>query len=132
MPRIDTSALAHPKPAPRKKRERADDDREHKANLQKLPCLAGPVGCQGDVVVHYLRRTGRPESRGMGMRSAHRWGVSLCDGHHTRNKDAVHRTGDEVRWFSERGIDQIAAAEALWRNRGNLAAMRRVISRAQP
>ena len=131
MSRIDTSTLPYPKPVPRQKRERKDDDREHKALIEKLPCLVGPVGCRGCTVVHHIRRTGDPKSRGMGMRSVHKWGLPLCDGHHTRNADALHRTGDEVKWWSERGIDFIAVAEALWRYRGRFGRMLAVVGKVR-
>ncbi len=131
MPRIDTSGLLLPKPAKRQKRQRPDNDPNHKLLVGKLPCLVGPIGCRGCAVVHHVRRTGDPTSRGMGMRSAHKWGLPLCDGHHTKNPDALHQTGDEVAWWAERKIDYIAVAEALWRYRGQFGRMLAVVDKAR-
>ena len=129
MPRIDTSALAHPKPAKREKRQRAGNDAGHLKNVRLLPCLA----CgRGPVQAHHLLKNGEQKTRGI-RRNADQWAVPLCMNCHDPNyPGSLHHSGDEVKWFSGRGIDQIAVAEALWRRRGDYAAMKLVIERARP
>ena len=128
MNRIDYSTLPYPKPAPRQKRERPGNDRDHLKNVRLLPCLA----CgRGPVQAHHLLKTGEQKTRGI-RRNADRWAVPLCARCHDPNyTGSLHHSGDEVRWFSERGIDQIAVAEALWRRRGRLGRMLGVIDKAR-
>ena len=134
-------------PAQHIRRERAGMDKQHLDNVRHLLCL----GCGSDgspnsapgsgiitreiarvisgVHVHHLMRSGE---RGMSMKSPDKYAVPLCwFCHDPRSPTSVHHSGDEDSWFSARGIDARAVAQALWHERGNPEGMRRVIDRAR-
>lgn len=123
-PRIAKSMPEH------NRREREGMSESHLADVRKCDCLGCGRVCQAGVIQpHHLLRTG---DRGMSRRSADRWAVPLCFlCHDPRQSGSVHHSGDEDAWFAQRGIDARAVAAALWTERGNLEAMRRVVFRAR-
>lgn len=113
---------------PRYRKLRAGMNPEHLKMVRQLACLGcgHPAGAEfGDhVTAHHLLRTGE---RGMGMKSPDKWAVPL----HFHCHMNLHDSGDEEKWFSDRGIDALVVAKALWAERGDLEAMRRVVFRAR-
>lgn len=87
---------------------REGDSAAHLRFLRGLPCCAcrHPSGPGGEA--HHLLRIGGV--RGVGMKAPDRWAVPLCRAHH----DALHRDGNEDRWFRSVGIDARALAGRLW------------------
>jgi hypothetical protein len=112
------------------RREREGMSETHLANVRKCDCLGcGRTYHESVTQAHHLLRT---DERGLSRKSSDRWAVPLCFWCHDPNvKDSVHHDGDEDGWFAARGIDARAVAAALWTERGNLEAMRRVIFRAR-
>lgn len=113
-----------------KPKQRDGNSASHLANVRLLRCLV--CGRPGPSDPHHVKRTGTLEpwgQRGMGMTTADRCAVPLCKqpgGCHAQ----VENCGDEVGWFSERGIQAPEIGSTLWSNRGDLPAMHRVIVRS--
>jgi DNA recombination protein Rad52 len=96
-PPIDKSVLSHPTT----KRYR---NKDHLKRLSGLPCLA----CgRRPSHAHHLRFA---QGRGLGLKVSDEFTVPLCAIDH----DALHRSGDERKWWEARGIDPLPVAEALW------------------
>lgn len=104
---------------PKRIRERNGNCSYHLANIRRLPsCLSG----QGPCEAHHLRFG--PE-RGVGMKATDRWAIPLTAIEHR----LVHTVGGKVEeaWFAERGVDCYLVANALWKAKGNLEAMKRIV-----
>jgi len=72
---------------------------------------------------HHLKEgTGE---RGMGVRATDKHAVPLCRTHHQEIEDAGSK--NEKKWFTDRGIDALHLADALWRATGNVNQMTRII-----
>jgi hypothetical protein len=96
---VDKSVLALP--ALRRIR-----DREHVKSIAKQPCL---VCGRRPADAHHLRFA---QSRALGHKVSDEFTVPLCRGHHRE----VHRSGDELNWWQNTGIDPTVTARALWLN----------------
>lgn len=118
-PRIDRSVA---KPAPR---ARAGMSRLHLERVGSLPCLV--TGKRDGVHVHHLLRSIPPSERGIGRKASDRYCLPL----HWEVHRAVHDSGDDEAYLTERGFDGRAVADALWANRSNIEAMERIIWRAR-
>lgn len=73
------------------------------ARIRGLPCLCCPHGRQTTPT-----RAHHPKGlfpRTMGRRVSDLLCLPLCDEHHTDGPDALHRGGDELRWWRSRGVD---------------------------
>lgn len=125
-----------PKPAPRipkdlpewgstKEEQKAERYApKHLENIRQLPCAATLTGPRSDP--HHLMR-GEGVARGTGLSAQDRWAIPLC----RRVHDEITKTGNPEAVLMDRyGLDARALAEALWRNRGDLPAMRRAVERA--
>ena len=98
-------------------------DEAHLANIRKCPCCVCRKMPAGEA--HHLQSSGE---RGMSLRTTDKWTVPLCTTHHT-GADGVHLVGSkrEAEWFETRGIDAVWLASALWKTRGDLAAMVNIV-----
>lgn len=98
-------------------------DEAHLAHIRQCPCCICRKMQAGEA--HHLQSIGE---RGMSLRATDRWAVPLCTEHHTGSA-GVHRVGSrrETAWFQERGIDAVWLASALWKARGDLAAMTKIV-----
>jgi hypothetical protein len=77
---------------------------------------------------HHLKEgTGE---RGMGIRSTDKHAVPLCRPHHQEVEAAGSK--NEKRWFTDREIDALHLADALWRATGNVDQMQRIIEAHRP
>jgi hypothetical protein len=94
---VDKSRLAIPEP-------RRVRDRDHVRYVAAQPCL---VCGRRPADAHHIRSA---QHSAMGRKVSDEFTVPLCRGHHR----ALHRTGDETKWWKETGIDPIAAARDLW------------------
>jgi hypothetical protein len=94
---VDKSILTLPTP-------RRIRDRDHVKSVAKQPCL---ICGRRPADAHHLRFA---QSPALGRKVSDEFTVPLCRGHHRE----VHRCGDEVAWWENRGIDPIAAARVLW------------------
>jgi hypothetical protein len=95
---IDKSVLAIPEP-------RRLRDKVHVKYVSKRPCLI--CGRQPSDP-HHLRFA---QQRAVGRKVSDEFIVPLCRTHHRE----VHRSGDEVVWWKQSGIDALEAAYKLWR-----------------
>lgn len=90
--------------------EREGNDEKHLRAIRKCPCCIPGCNVVG-VDPHHLKCI--PGTRGTALRAPDQFVVPLCRAHH----DDVERIGsrNEVKWFSDRGIDPVNLADALWR-----------------
>jgi hypothetical protein len=79
-------------------------DRDHIRHVIKQPCL---VCGRRPSDPHHLRFA---QSRALGRKVSDEFTVPLCRAHHRE----LHRCGNEGAWWSNTGIDPLAAARALW------------------
>jgi hypothetical protein len=96
-PQIDKSVLGFPEP-------RRIRDRDHIRHVMKQSCL---ICGRRPSDPHHLRLA---QSRALGRKVSDEFTVPLCRTHHRE----IHRCGDEGSWWSNTGIDPLAAARALW------------------
>jgi hypothetical protein len=94
---IDKSRLTHPEP-------RRYRDKEHVKFVAKQACL---ICGRRPADPHHLRFT---QHRALGRKVSDEFTVPLCRGHHRE----AHRSGDEVAWWKNAGIDPTSTARALW------------------
>jgi hypothetical protein len=95
---IDKSTLAFPEP-------RRLRDREHLKVVARQPCL---VCGRTPSDPHHLRFA---QPRALGRKVRDEFTVPLCLTHHRE----IHRTGDEAAWWSDRRLEPLVIAAALWR-----------------
>src|ERR1700730_716813 len=120
-PRIERPTVQHVR------REREGMSAKHLENVRELPCLVCMKEPPNEA--HHLLRTGE---HGMGRKSSDQWAIPICAFHHdARQPGSVHSCGGEDEYFASRAIDARSVARALWTERGNLEAMRRVIFAAR-
>jgi hypothetical protein len=96
-PRIDKSLLTISEP----KRIRS---KEHLRFVAAKPCI---ICGRSPSQAHHLRFA---QSRGLSLKVSDDFTVPLCALHHREN----HTTGDERRWWQERGLDPLQVANELW------------------
>jgi hypothetical protein len=96
-PRIDKSMLTISEP----KRIRS---KEHLRFVAAQPCI---VCGRSPSHAHHLRFA---QARGLSLKVSDEFTVPLCALHHREN----HTTGDERRWWQERGLDPLICADELW------------------
>ena len=97
-PKVDKSLLA----IPELKRVRS---KEHLRFVAGQPCLiCGRTPAQA----HHIRYA---QAKGIALKVSDEFTVPLCAIHHSEN----HATGDERRWWQERKIDPLVAAQELWK-----------------
>jgi hypothetical protein len=94
---IDKSVLAIAEP-------RRYRNKEHLRFVATKPCL---VCGRKPSDPHHLRFT---QPRALGRRVSDEFAVPLCRTHHR----ALHRAGNEPRWWKQAGIDPIKVARSLW------------------
>lgn len=95
---IDKSVLAISEP----KRIRC---KEHLRFVASQPCM---ICGRSPSQAHHVRFA---QSRGLGLKVSDEFTVPLCALHHREN----HATGDEKRWWQNRGLDPLTVAGDLWR-----------------
>ena len=72
-------------------------------HIRSLPCLCCPSGAQP-----YPTQAHHPKGlfpRTMGKRVSDLLCLQLCAWHHTLGPQALHTTGDELRWWHSMGVD---------------------------
>jgi len=79
-------------------------DKTHLRLVALQPCL---ICGRSPSDAHHLRFA---QPRALGRKNSDEFAVPLCRIHHSQN----HRTGNEVEWWKERGIDPIPVASRLW------------------
>ena len=84
----------------------------HLARLKTLRCTI-PYCAGWPVDPHHLTFA-QPKARG--LRAGDQYTVPLCRFRHhlATSREGVHATGNERRWWSDRGIDPVPIAERLW------------------
>jgi len=98
LARIDKSTLTFGEP--RRYRNKA-----HLMFVAAQPCI---ICGRKPTDPHHLRFA---QARALGRKVSDEFAVPLCRSHHR----ALHRSGDEARWWSAAGIEPIKVARKLWR-----------------
>lgn len=90
--------------------DREGNCEKHLAAIRKLPCCIPGCSVVGSDA-HHLKATG---ARGAGMRSPDKFAVPLC--HFEHHLGGVEKIGSksELKWFSDKGIEALDLANALW------------------
>jgi hypothetical protein len=96
-PQINKSVLGFPEP-------RRIRDRDHIRHVIRQPCL---ICGRRPSDPHHLRFV---QSRALGRKVSEEFTVPLCRTHHRQ----VHRSGNELSWWRNAGIDALATARSLW------------------
>ena len=112
----DRDGTPNPKPANGKKQEKIDKsaltiaepkrirNKEHLRFVANQPCvICGRTPAQA----HHLRHA---QSRGMSLKVSDEFTVPLCAIHH----HALHRVGQEERWWRDQHVDPLPIARNLW------------------
>jgi hypothetical protein len=73
------------------------------AHIRSLPCLCCAHGGQRHPTEAHHPKGLFP--RTIGKRISDLLALQLCQWHHTLAPDALHRTGDEQRWWRSKGVD---------------------------
>jgi hypothetical protein len=94
----------------------------HLANIRSLTCVR--CGMYGPDPHHLMRGVPVGE-RGTSRRAADRYSIPVCRACHRW----VERTGNDEDQLASIGIDGMALANALWRERDSLEAMKRIVFR---
>lgn len=115
-----------------RQRQPRERDPQHLTFIRSLPCvICGSVDDQ--IHAAHIRaaaiRYGKRQT-GMGEKPDDRWTLPLCAAHHVFGRDAVHKDGDEVRWFHEHGINPFVTALALFGATGKEDEARTIIQLA--
>jgi hypothetical protein len=79
-------------------------DRDHIRQVMKQPCL---ICGRRPSDPHHLRFA---QPRALGRKVSDEFAVPLCRTHHRQ----VHRSGNELSWWRNAGIDALATARSLW------------------
>lgn len=82
----------------------------HVKRLASMTCCV--PGCRCKAVAHHVMVT--PLAYPKRCRRDHRYAVNVCDGHHTKWDDSVHRLGSEEKFKAAHGIDLFAVAMQEW------------------
>ena len=99
-------------------------DREHRQFVRSLGCVI--CGAMAEAAHIRAGMTAGMEQRpGGSLKSGDRWVLPLCHQHHLEQGAA------ELKFWSSRGVDQVALAEQLWRHSGDKEAGLRAIERAR-
>jgi hypothetical protein len=107
-------------------RKREGMSRAHLDDVRMLPCV-GCGYCVGKRDPHHLKRAVPYSDKGStGRTSTDRYAIPACRTCH----EAMHASGDDEAWLTERGVDGRSIAEALWRERGDPGRMLRIIARS--
>jgi hypothetical protein len=101
-------------------------DKAHLRFVASQPCL---VCGRRPVDPHHVRFA---QKRALGRKVSDEYAVPLCRSHHR----ALHRSGNEPRWWETAGIDPLKIARKLWKrtllNRGPLTVRTRRRNQADP
>ena len=96
---------------------------EHLSCIRKLPCCICLRMPGFDP--HHLKDTPDKE-RGMSLRSTDKWTVPMCEQHHIYGVELAG-TRNELKWFSDRGVQALSLAKALWGATGDVPKMIKIV-----
>ena len=106
-----------------KRKDRPGNSDDHLALVRKLPCCLHGCSILPAGTAHHIKATGL---RGGATRSPDRYAIPLCWDHHI---NGVERQGskNELSWLSNRGVEALDLAAALWMARGDFEKMRKIV-----
>jgi hypothetical protein len=103
--------------------EIADDD--YLDAIRQLPCLKCGLEPCGEAAHVRLNSAAFNKRQAMARRPQPKWTAPLCRGCHTRDRDALHRTGEFMFW-RQLGVNPLLVCVKLHAARGDLVRMRAV------
>jgi hypothetical protein len=96
--------------------------------IRQLPCLKCMMEPSEAAHVR-LNSAAFNKRQAMARKPQPKWCLPLCAGCHTRDRDALHRTGEWLFW-QQLGISPFLVCEKLYAARGDLLRMRAVAFQA--
>lgn len=94
--------------------------------IRQLPCIKCGLEPCGEAAHVRLTSAAFHKRGGMQRKPEDRWALPLDRGCHQTDPDALHRRGEYLFW-AELGLNPLLICERLYRQRGDLVAMRAVI-----
>ena len=94
--------------------------------IRQLPCIKCGMEPCGEAAHVRITSAAFHKRGGIGRKPEDRWALPLDRGCHQTDPDALHRRGEYLFW-ADLGINPLLICERLYRQRGDLVAMRAVI-----
>lgn len=104
----------------------ATSDLSYLAMMRQLPCIKCGLEPCGEAAHVRLTSAAFHKRGGIGRKPEERWALPLDRGCHISDPDALHRRGEYIFW-AELGLNPLLICERLYRQRGDLVAMRAII-----
>lgn len=111
-----------------KLREILGNDPVYLALVRQCPCLKCGMDPPPNNHAAHIRMSSGTHAKygGMQKKPADKWVLPLCAGCHVEDSDSQHKLGEHV-FFDRLGINPLLVCQRLYRQRGDLVAMRAVI-----
>ena len=106
--------------------EQTASDPAYLAVVRQLPCLKCGLEPCGEAAHVRISSAAFHKRGGMRKKPDDRWALPLDRGCHVSDPDALHRRGEYIFW-NELALNPLLICERLYRQRGDLIAMRAVI-----
>ena len=110
-------------------KEVAERDPVYLALVRQCPCIKCGLEPAGECAHIRLSSAAFNKRGGLAKKPSDRWTVPLCAGCHREDRDALHKIGEHLFWH-RLGINPLYVADRMYRQRGDLVAMRAVILQA--
>lgn len=110
----------------RPKGPESDKDPDYLAQVRECPCLYCGLDPCGEAAHLRMASGAYGKSSGMGKKPADRWAIPLCGSDHRLAQHAQHQRNESEFWRSI-GINPLMVATDLYKQRGDLVAMRSVV-----
>lgn len=108
---------------------RGGDDPDYLAKVRECPCLyCGQDPC-GEAAHVRFASAAFGKASGLGKKPDDRWALPLCPEEHRNARHAQHNQNEEAFWAAL-GINPLIVCEQLYRQRGDMVAMRAVVIHA--
>jgi hypothetical protein len=85
----------------------------HLIFIRSLPCLFTGREAEAAHVRYGEPKLGKPKS-GVSEKPSDYWTIPLCPEMHRTGKDSQHESGNERRWWINRGVDPLPICMALY------------------
>lgn len=101
------------------------EDPAYLALVRQCPCLYCGLDPCGEAAHVRLASAAFGKASGLGKKPADKWALPLCREDHLNARHAQHKQNEEAFWLAL-GINPLIVCEQLYRQRGDLVAMRAV------
>lgn len=112
-------------PQPRPVKAEPAEDPDYLALVRQCPCLYCGQDPSGEAAHVRLASAAFRKASGLGKKPEDRWALPLCREDHLNARHAQHKRNEAEFWESL-GINPLIICERLYKQRGDLVAMRAV------